>query len=128
MNSRKLKMKKILLILSILACTTVFADTVTPIKKPTFNPVSWSSPNASSEITIQNSAGRAIAILIAVDNISAMRPVVDGINVKNCSGTTHINPGSAAICYTSDPQNPVTFSADNKTGNGATGSYQIERQ
>lgn len=122
-------MKKFLAIATIIVSGSVFAAPVITVKKPNFAPVNWSSSNPSDIITINNGTGGPIAIFIQVQATDMSGNPVDGIDVKNCGKTTHVNAGSSAICYTMDASNPVSFSADGKPSDKiAYGMYQVEQQ
>ncbi len=113
-------MKKIVLMVSLLVSLTasllVYAQSDSSTDKGTS--ISWSSKNSSDSVSIQNGAGIRLNIPITVDRGGA------GVNVKNCGTTSHIDPGSATMCSTNDPTNPVTLTADSATI-PATGTYQI---
>lgn len=91
-----------------------------------FPPTTWISKNTKDEVTIHNDSGAALKIDITVSN-KGFNPA--GINVNHCGTTTHIGPGSSAICVTSDPSSPVSFSSDSVNPNEvATGTYVIKLQ
>lgn len=86
--------------------------------------VNWVSKASDDFVTIENGNGATLNIVINVDNNTL--PNTPGVTIKNCGDTTHIDAGSSAVCVTSDPDYPVSFSAD--TNNPVTGNYQITQQ
>lgn len=93
--------------------------------KNIFPTVHWVSKNSSDAVTIQNSNGVSLLIVINVDGVGSTG--VPGVNIANCGNTTHINAGSSAICETNDANHPVTLNSDNSTI-AATGNYQIKQK
>lgn len=87
--------------------------------------VSWISKTAGDMVTIENGTGATLNIVISVTT-DPLSEDPAGINLKNCGGTTHIGPGSSAVCITSDIDHPISFSSDKTTP--ATGTYQITQQ
>lgn len=86
--------------------------------------ISWVSDSASDKVTIENGTGAMLNIVLNVNDDGSGK--ASGINIINCGETTHIDPGSSAICKTNDPKNPVTFNSD--SANIATGTYQITQE
>jgi hypothetical protein len=122
-------MKRFLVIATLFASSGLFATPAITEKKPTFAPVTWVSSTPSDIITINNGIGGPIAIFIQVDARDMMGNPMEGINVKNCGTTSHVNAGSSAICYTTSANNPVSFSADGRSSDKfARGTYQVEQQ
>ena len=118
-------MKKMLHILSIccLVTTSAYALESTIVTNPTFLQTKWISKNSNDPVTIQNGAGISLVISITVNPGPS---VAAGVNVKNCGTTTYIAAGSATVCSTNDPNNPVTLTSDSAT-TPATGTYQLKQ-
>ena len=117
-------MKKMLLVIGLSTLVgSVYAE-IAPGTDVVNNPtiISWISKDQTDEVTINNGTATPINITITV----AGDPVnkLPGIHVKNCGKTTHVDAGSSAICGSSDPNNPVSFSAEDTKG--ASGTYQIK--
>ena len=97
----------------------------------TLPPVTWTSTGSSDEVTVENGTGANLTIVITVNDNQYVESTGSstqsaGVDVQNCGATTHIDPGSTAICVTNDPKSPVSFSADKEVT--ATGTYQITQQ
>lgn len=84
--------------------------------------ISWVSKNSTDSVTIQNGTG--IRIMVEITVKGGDKNQFAGLNIKNCGITTHVDPGSSAICYSNDPNRPISFSSDNGTV-PASGSYYI---
>lgn len=98
----------------------------------TFRVVNWISKGAFDNVIIENGNSQQLTIQVSVDKTITIQgakkdTVSAGINIKNCGDTTHLDPGSSAICSSTDKQNPVTFSSDNESSL-ATGTYQVTTQ
>lgn len=87
--------------------------------------VSWVSKTAGDNVTVENGTGAKLNIIISVTT-DPLSEDPAGINLKNCGNTTHIGPGSSAVCVTNDIDHPVSFSSDKTTP--ATGTYQITQE
>jgi hypothetical protein len=118
-------MKKIFLITAALSASLLTGiNTYAAVDTQPFPETGWISKSSTDPITIQNAQGLPIVIVIKVTGIGSTVP---GINVKNCGSTTHVDPGSSAICTTNASANPVTISSDS-SARPASGTYQIKQQ
>lgn len=120
----KILISRILIVLSTLsAATLLFADAPgSSPGNPGSSSINWISRSNEDVITIQNGTSLSLIVTINVANDSEA-----GVNVTNCGTTTHINPGSSAICSTSDAASPVNFVTDGYN-KAAQGTYQIRQQ
>ena len=112
--------------LGLLSSSLLYADS----SPGSFPPTSFASNSPSDYVVIENGNGVPIIILITVAGSAAIKsngPTASGIEVKNCGSTSHINPGSTAICQSTDSSSPVTLSSDSNNM-PATGTYQIKPQ
>lgn len=125
---KELSMKKLLNVLIVvgllLVSAYVYTQTVeVQAVKPWSNPVPWradpGNPTPGNDtVTIQSGSGIHTEVQISVDHNST------GANLTNCGGTTHLSPGSSAICVTDSPTKPITIASDNLS-RPAVGTYQI---
>jgi hypothetical protein len=117
-------MKKIILgLISSILSAACFAQTtpLTEDQKISFPLTKWVSKNANDPITIQNGAGLPIVVLINLNKDSS------SVAIKNCGTVSKIDPGSSAVCTTTDAINPVTITSESASL-AAEGDYQIKQQ
>ena len=113
-------MKQFLLLACLLLLPLqVFADDAPD--KSVSSAISWTSVNTDDVITIQNGNGIPLTIIITVSGKGSP------IKVKNCGTTGVVQPGSTAICTSTDASTPVSF-ADDNNDKPANGTYQIKQQ
>lgn len=125
--------KSSMLVGFLLASLSLSTIAATNTVRSNFAPLNWTSANAKDVITVQNNVpNRVVKLQVFVSQISVGNNYPPpGVNIQNCGSTTHINPGSSAICdLTATPENKnpvVTFSSDSEdTLNPANGVYQVQ--
>jgi len=89
--------------------------------KSLFPQKNWSSTSANDVVTITNSSGYRMVVIITVGGTGNET----GINLTNCGTTTSVAAGDTVICPVNDSRNPVSIVTSN-VNKPVSGTYQLK--